>query len=46
MSAVAACIPACQKRATDAIIDGCEPPCWMLGIELKTAGRTSNALNY
>lgn len=22
-----ACIPACQNRATDSTIGGCEPPC-------------------
>ena len=27
MSALSACTPACQKRASDPIIDGCEPPC-------------------
>ena len=27
MSAVSACMPLCQKRASDPTIDGCEPPC-------------------
>ena len=27
MSALSACTPACQKRASDPIIDACEPPC-------------------
>jgi hypothetical protein len=27
MSALSACTPACQKRASDLITDGCEPPC-------------------
>jgi hypothetical protein len=27
ISALSACIPACQKRPSDLIIDGCEPPC-------------------
>jgi hypothetical protein len=27
MSALFACIPVCQKRASDPIIDDCEPPC-------------------
>jgi hypothetical protein len=27
MSALSACTPACQKRASDPIIDDCEPPC-------------------
>ena len=28
-------VPACQKRASDLIIDGCEPPCrcWELNSE-------------
>ena len=24
---LSACTPACQKRASDLIMDGCEPPC-------------------
>jgi hypothetical protein len=27
MSALSACIPACPKRVSALIIDGCEPPC-------------------
>jgi hypothetical protein len=27
MSALSACVPTCQKRASDPSIDGCEPPC-------------------
>jgi hypothetical protein len=27
MNALSACIPACQKRASELIIDCCEPPC-------------------
>jgi hypothetical protein len=27
VSALSACTPAYQKRASDAITDGCEPPC-------------------
>ena len=27
MSDLSACTPACQKRASDPITDGCEPPC-------------------
>jgi hypothetical protein len=27
MSILSACTPACQKRASDHVIDGCEPPC-------------------
>ena len=27
MSALSACMPACQKRALDPSVDGCEPPC-------------------
>ena len=27
ISALSACMPACQKKAPDPIIDGCEPPC-------------------
>ena len=27
MSALSAYIPACQKKTSDHIIDGCEPPC-------------------
>ena len=32
MSVLSACTPACQKKASDPIIDGCEPPCgyWVL----------------
>jgi hypothetical protein len=35
MSALIVCTPACQKRTTDPIIDGCEPPCgcWELNSE-------------
>jgi hypothetical protein len=33
MYVLSACTPACQQRASDASIDGCEPPC---GIELAT----------
>jgi hypothetical protein len=45
MSALSACTPACQKRASDLITDGCEPPCGCLGIELRTSGRIASALN-
>jgi hypothetical protein len=27
MSALTTCMPACQKRVSDPITDGCEPPC-------------------
>ena len=27
MSTLSACMPPCQKRASDPITDGCEPPC-------------------
>ena len=27
MYMISTCIPACQKRASDPIADGCEPPC-------------------
>jgi hypothetical protein len=27
MSALSACTPECQKRASDSITDGCEPTC-------------------
>jgi hypothetical protein len=27
MGVLSACTPACQKRASDPITDGCEPPC-------------------
>lgn len=27
MSALSACMLACQKRASDPLIGGCEPPC-------------------
>ena len=32
VSALSACIPACQKKASELIIDGCKPPrdCWEL----------------
>ena len=32
MSAIFACMPACQKLTSDPSIDGCEPPCgcWVL----------------
>jgi hypothetical protein len=33
INALSACIPACQKRASDLITDGCKPPlfgCWEL----------------
>ena len=45
MNALSACTPACQKRASDPIIDGCEPPWWLLGIELRTSQRALSALN-
>jgi hypothetical protein len=32
MSALAACIPACQKRASDPTIDGYGPPCGCWGM--------------
>ena len=36
MSVLSAGTPACQKRASDPITDGCEPhPMWFLGDELK-----------
>jgi hypothetical protein len=36
-----------QKRALDPITDGCEQPTmWVLGIELRTSGRTVSALNH
>jgi len=35
-----------QKRAPDLIIGGYEPPTmWLLGIELRTSGRTASPLN-
>ena len=35
MSAISACKPACQKRASELITDGCKPPCgcWVLNSE-------------
>jgi hypothetical protein len=32
MNALSSCIPPCQKKASDLIVDGCEPPygCWEL----------------
>ena len=39
------CLPAGQKRASDLTSNGCEPPMWLLGIELRTAGRTASVLN-
>ena len=34
MNAISACTPTCQKRASELIIDGCEPPCccWELNL--------------
>jgi hypothetical protein len=34
-----------QKRASDPVTDGCEPPCGCWGIELRTSGRAVSALN-
>ena len=35
MSALSVRTPTCQKRASDPITDGCEPPCtmWLLGTD-------------
>lgn len=33
-----ACIPACQKKASDPTTVGCELPSWFLGIVLRTSG--------
>ena len=35
-----------QKRWLDPTTDGCEPPMWLLGIELRNSGRGLNALNH
>jgi hypothetical protein len=42
------CLCTHQKKESDAITDGCEPPCgmWLLGIELKTSERAVSALNH
>jgi hypothetical protein len=39
------CLQTHQKRASDPITDGCEPPCGCLGIELRTSGRAVSTLN-
>jgi hypothetical protein len=39
------CLQTYQKRASDPITYGCEPPCGLLGIELRTSGRAVSALN-
>ena len=46
MSALSVCTPACQKRASDPSVDGCEQQIWLLGVELRTSGRTTSALNF
>jgi hypothetical protein len=38
-------MPACQKRAPDLIIDRYEPPLWLMGIELRTSGKSDSVLN-
>ena len=48
MSALSVCTPACQKKASDPRLDGCEPPCccWELNsrsLEKQTVLLTSEA---
>ena len=38
-------MPTRQKRAPDLTTEGCEPPCGLLEIELRSAGRAISALN-
>jgi hypothetical protein len=35
-----------QKRASDLITDGCEPPCGCCVPELRTSGKAVSALNH
>ena len=42
MRAQSACTPACQKKASDPIIDDCEPPC---GCRRLNSGRADGVLN-
>jgi hypothetical protein len=35
-----------QMVPSDPISDGCEPPCGLLGIELRTSGRAVSSLNH
>lgn len=45
-SVLPTCMSAHQKRALDLVIDGCEPPMWLLGIKLRTLEkRPVGALN-
>lgn len=38
---------ACQKRASDPTIDGCELPTMLFpGIELRTSGKAASTLSY
>jgi hypothetical protein len=34
-----------RRQHKDLITDGCEPPCGCRGTELRTSGKTVNALN-
>ena len=35
-----------RGHQSDFIADGCEPPCGLLGIELRTSARAVTALNH
>ena len=43
MSSLSACTPACQKKASDHIIDSCEPPLWLLRIGFRASGKGAGA---